>query len=149
MVSRLFRKFNLWEYTLNLTVNSTSFFNKPTVWIYLILICCLFSLRKFYDLIWLANEENHFAHLSEKSMLHCSHFGSCWSLLGLFTNYVIIFWRVLDHIHSQSFYHHYLAYHICPHTWWRNKWMTSNPKFKMKLFLWEGVWLQFILPPIA
>ena len=35
---------------------------------------------------------------------------------GLFTNYVIIFWRVLDHIHSQSFYHHYLAYHICPHS---------------------------------
>ena len=33
---------------------------------------------------------------------------------GLFTNYVIIFWRVLDHIHSQSYYHHFLAYHICP-----------------------------------
>ena len=35
---------------------------------------------------------------------------------GLFTNYVIIFWRFLDHIHSQSCYHHFLAYHICPHS---------------------------------
>ena len=26
---------------------------------------------------------------------------------GLFTNYVIIFWRVLDHMHSQSYYHHF------------------------------------------
>ena len=35
---------------------------------------------------------------------------------GLFTNYVIIFWRFLDHIHSQSFYHHFLAYHMRLHS---------------------------------
>ena len=35
---------------------------------------------------------------------------------GLFTNYVIIFWRVLDHIHSQSYYHYFLAYHIGPYS---------------------------------
>ena len=35
---------------------------------------------------------------------------------GLFTNYVIIFWRFLDHIQSQSFYHHILAYHMRLHS---------------------------------
>jgi len=44
-------------------------------------------------------------------------FDSTWMYSkGLFTNYVIIFWRVLDHIHSQSHYHHFLAYHIGPHS---------------------------------
>ena len=52
---------------------------------------------------------------------------------GLFTYYVIIFWRVLYHKHSQSYYHHFLAHHIGPHSWWHNKWMTSNPNYDFKI----------------
>ena len=50
---------------------------------------------------------------------------------GLFTYYIIIFRRVLDHIHSKSYYHHFLAYHICPHSWWCNKWTTYKRKFNL------------------
>ena len=49
----------------------------------------------------------------------------------------------LTHIHSQSYYHHILAYLMYIHSWWHNKGMTYNPKLNFQTCTVEKViWMQ-------